>query len=593
VALPKVFLVGLFAACLAAETPLFPLKEVRPGLHGTGKTVFSGDRIEEFRVDILGVLENTGPQQSIILARLSGGPLDKTGLLQGMSGSPVYVDGRLLGAVALGFPLSTEPIAGIRPIEEMLGVPEPESPNAATLRAAIFRRPSLSAVFPRRPEVLAGGSRLVEIATPVSFGGFTGGTIEQFSPELRALGLEPRQGMMGGGTTGTEIGDTGRIRPGAMISVLLLTGDMSVGADGTVTWVDGRRVLAFGHRFLSVGATELPFARSEVLALAPNLATSFKISAARELMGAITGDYSTAVRGELGRRAAMVPLSLRVTGPARGAGATARHWDYRMSMVDDRYLAPLLLQMAVYSAIDATQRTLGASSVTLRGEIRFQDDTPPIRLDDMYAGEGNVPLQASLGAATPMAYLLQSGFDSLRLKEVTLEINVFDERRQWRIEQAWPNRKSVRPGEAVELTVVLVGADGAEQVRKVSYPVPVGARAGTLYFTVTDAASTNLADYQRLVATPLRSPAQVVSLLNRLRSNTSAYVRVWRAGRSFRVQGRELPDPPPSVSLILGRGPWATSGAFSSYSSKLAELEVPVGDAVVSGSRTIHVEVKP
>jgi len=289
VALPKVFLVGLFAACLAAETPLFPLKEVRPGLHGTGKTVFSGDRIEEFRVDILGVLENTGPQQSIILARLSGGPLDKTGLLQGMSGSPVYVDGRLLGAVALGFPLSTEPIAGIRPIEEMLGVPEPESPNAATLRAAIFRRPSLSAVFPRRPEVLAGGSRLVEIATPVSFGGFTGGTIEQFSPELRALGLEPRQGMMGGGTTGTEIGDTGRIRPGAMISVLLLTGDMSVGADGTVTWVDGRRVLAFGHRFLSVGATELPFARSEVLALAPNLATSFKISAARELMGAITG----------------------------------------------------------------------------------------------------------------------------------------------------------------------------------------------------------------------------------------------------------------------------------------------------------------
>ncbi|HET8547477.1 MAG TPA: SpoIVB peptidase S55 domain-containing protein, partial [Bryobacteraceae bacterium] len=184
------------AVGLRAVTPEYmPLGEIRPGMRGVGKTVFQGDRIDDFGVEILGVLENVGPKQSIILARLAGGPLDKNGVLQGMSGSPVYINGRLAGAVALAFPFSKEPIAGIRPIEEMLRGGDARMPRKTNVRASL-KDGSLTERLPK-PEPASGG-RLIEIATPVSFTGFPSTTIDQFAPQLRALGLEPVQGLSGG-----------------------------------------------------------------------------------------------------------------------------------------------------------------------------------------------------------------------------------------------------------------------------------------------------------------------------------------------------------------------------------------------------------
>ena len=564
------------------------MRDLRGGQEGVGRTVFSGSEIEEFGVEILGVLENAGPRQSIILGHLSGGPLERTGVLQGMSGSPVYIDGKLVGAVALAFPFTSEPIAGIRPIEEMLR--RPANPVGQPIARASLLDRRLTSLFPEREEFLAAGGRLTEIATPVSFSGMTQRTIEEFAPELRAIGLEPRAGLAGGGSAGPAMGAPESVKPGSMISVLLLTGDMMVGADGTVTHVDGSEIYAFGHRFLSVGSTELPFTRSEVITLAPNLSTSFKISASRETLGAITADYSTAVAGELGRRAAMVPVAIKVFGH-RGNNAAERLFEYGMEMVNDRYLAPFLLQMAVYSAIDATERTLGASSIALSGEITFDNGVTPIRLDDMYAGDGNVPRDASLGAAIPMAYLLQSGFDDLRLKGVTIEIRVFDERRLWQVDQVWPDKQKVRPGEELELSVVLIGDNGQERVHRAKYQVPVGAPEGTLNITVADAMTVNLSEYRHLADTRQRSSAQVVTLLNELRRNTSAYVRLWRYERGYTVQGHNLPAPPASVSLLLGRAQPAVGGASLSYSSKIAEIPVGAGDAVITGSKTIQVEV--
>src|SRR5258707_1251650 len=185
------------ASALAGATAFFPLQDVKPGMQGVGKTVFSGDRIEDFQVEILGVLENIGPKQSLILARLSGGPLARTGVMQGMSGSPVYIDGKLVGAVAMAFPFSKEPIAGIRPIADMLGsAPESPAPKVAIRR---LNGDDLLASLQKRGEAVFGAEKMIDIATPVSFGGFTRAAIERFSPQLRALGLEPMQGISGGG----------------------------------------------------------------------------------------------------------------------------------------------------------------------------------------------------------------------------------------------------------------------------------------------------------------------------------------------------------------------------------------------------------
>ena len=194
-----------------------------------------------------------------------------------------------------------------------------------------------------------------------------------------------------------------------MISVQLVSGDMAVGADGTVTHVDGNRVYAFGHRFLSVGATELPFTTASVIALLPNLSTSFKISASGEWLGSITGDYNAAVSGELGKRARIAPVTIAVTGSERNA-------KYRMEMVQDQLLSPLLLQMLLYSALDASERTVGSSSVRLKGTVKFDGAPDPVLIDNMYAGDFNVPLVASLGAALPVAYALQNSVDTLRLR---------------------------------------------------------------------------------------------------------------------------------------------------------------------------------
>jgi hypothetical protein len=583
VAVLRLVIFLIVASNVFAQTPIFPLSEIRAGQHGIGKTVFSGNKIEEFQVEILGVLENLGPKQSVILARLSGGPLAKTGVMQGMSGSPVYIDGRLVGAVALAFSFATEPIAGIRPIEEMLAV----SAQAAGQASVAARRPKKEAL--PQPAAAAGkdslSTSLVEIATPVSFSGFTSATLDHFAPELKKLGLEPRQGISSGGRLPSKLGNPDLLRPGDMISVDLLSGDLSIGAEGTVTEVDGKKIYAFGHHFLSVGETELPFARAEVLTLLPNLAASFKISTARQWMGTITQDRSTSIYGELGRKADTVPIAVTVKDGQRAP------LSYHMQMVNDRVLTPFIVQMAVYSAIDATERTLGLASYAVSGAVEFQPGVPPLRLDNAYAGDFNVPMQASSGIASPLAYLMSAGFDALKIRNISLEIRASERKRLLQIDQITASHKDVHPGQAVDLTVTFTEENGVEAEKTVRYNIPVGAPYGTLNFTVSDANYSNLLDYQQLASTVLKSPTQVISFLNELRPNSNAYVRVWRTDPAYQVQGEDLPDPPASLGLILAKAQ-AAQGTWFARGSKIDELMIGTGNVVVTGSKNVSVEVK-
>lgn len=570
---------------LSAQPAILPLRDVRAGMKGVGKTVFSGDRIEEFQADILGILDNSGPGQSIILARLSGGPLAKTGVMQGMSGSPVYVDGKLIGAVALAFTFATDPIAGIRPIEEMLATARDNtSPN---------RRAAAGSPPPPRTEFAwgSGGSKLVELATPVSFSGFSRAALEHFGPELRKFGLEPVQGALGGGgsnnATGSATGDPRRIQPGSMISVQLMTGDMAVGADGTVTMIDGDRIYAFGHRFLAGGPTEMPFARSEVLTLLPNLTTSFKISTAREHMGMITQDRNAAVAGVFGKRPKMTPVTITVRGSA-GPAKT-----YRMEMVPDRVFAPVLTQMAIFSAIDGSERTLGPGTFTVRGRMELEGGLPPVRLDNTFSSDMNTPALTAVYTSVPLTYLLQAGFEDLKPKSIELEIAGVDGRKALQLDQAWCSTREVRAGETLEINLTLAGDNGAEVFRKVRHKLPVGLSTGPLYVTISDGMTANFAELTQVASAKSRTPAQVIQVLNSLRANDKFSIKIWRPEPAYPVPGAELPSPPASVGLVLSRLQAAGSLAMNTgRGAKIAELEVDLGGAVGSGSKTIQVEVK-
>jgi hypothetical protein len=342
-------------------------------------------------------------------------------------------------------------------------------------------------------------------------------------------------------------------------------------------------VYAFGHRFLSVGDTELPFTTASVITLLSNLSTSFKISASGQPLGTITGDYSAAVSGELGRKARMAPVSITVRGAERES-------KYRMEMIQDQMLSPLLLQMMVYSALDASERTLGSSSIRLKGKVQFEGAPEPVTIDNMYSGDFNVPLVASLGTALPVAYALQNTVDTLKLQSVDLTLESTPEKKQFSIENVWTSRRQVRPGEAFDISVLLVGDGNREIVKQVRYEVPVGAPVGPLNITVADGPTTNASEGRVYSLAQPRPASQVIPLLNSLRGSTRGYVRLWRQDPTYTLEGQDLPAPPPSVGMILARLP--VTAAVPGRSAAVAEIPFDAADAVISGSKTIQVEIR-
>jgi SpoIVB peptidase S55 len=582
---------GLLLGSLPSKAQnFFPLKDVRAGMHGVGRTIFQGNRIEDFQVEILGVLQNAGPKQSVILARLSGGPLAESGVIQGMSGSPVYIEGRLLGAVALGFAFSKVPIAGIQPIEQMID--ESRLKNMAASSSSLARPLDplhIADVTSPTAPLFSGG--LSQILTPLAVSGLSPGTLQTFSPAFRKLGFEPLEGVSAGSPISPDI--SGNVAPGSMISVQLLSGDMSISADGTVTYVDGKHVYAFGHQFLNTGSTELPFAKSEVLAVLPTLNTSFKLAVPKEWIGTITSDRNTAIAGEIGRRAHTIPATITVKSAVTGSHV------YHFNVVNDRLLTPFITQTALFSSLDCTERSVGAGTLHLTERISFENGRPPLELHDTFVSDSALSQQVALNAVVSLSFLLSSNYSDLKIKEMSFVLEPVEAKRQLYITQAWTSAHVVRPGDAVEVTIALAGENGVQMTRSVTYQVPTGAPAGQINITVSDSNTLNFPDYAGMNASSARNSTQLIELLNKYRGSQAAYVRVWRAEPAFTISGPspggELTDPPPSIALVLAdpsTSPTSNAAQVSTRGSGIAELIAPVDGYVVSGAKTLQVEVK-
>ncbi len=571
----------------------FPLKDIRAGMHGVGRTVFQGDRIEDFQVEILGVLQNAGPKQSIILARLSGGPLAQAGVIQGMSGSPVYIDGRLVGAVALGFAFSKEPIAGIQPIEQMIeessikNTRSALSADAGTQRGDTFQPAAnpISSVA----SISSGG--LSQILTPLAVSGLSPRTLQTFAPAFRKLGFETEQGVSSGSPISPEI--SGTVVPGSMISVQLLSGDMSISADGTVTYVDGKKLYAFGHQFLDSGSTELPFAKAEVITVLSTQNTSFKLSVPKQWIGTILSDRNTAISGEIGKTAHTIPATITVRSPLTGTHI------YHVNVVNDRLLTPFVTQTALFSSLDSTERSVGAASLQLSERISFEDGRPALELHDTFVSDSGLSQQVALNAVVSLSFLLGSGYSDLKIKEMSFDLQPVETKRQVYITQAWTSSHVVRPGDPVGINLTLAGENGVQFTKSVVYQVPIGAPAGQLNITISDGNTLNFPDYAGMNASSARNSTQLINYLNKYRGAQAAYIRVWRPQPAFTISGPtpggELTDPPPSVALILSdpsTSPVSNTAQIATRGSGVAELVAPVDGYVVTGAKTLQVEVK-
>jgi hypothetical protein len=464
--------------------------------------VFSGGAPEEFGIEIIGVLPGfTGPRQSTIIAKLSGKNVDRTGVFAGMSGSPVFIEGRLVGAIAYSFPFAKEPICGITPIEQMIDIFESATPKVARQPRAVsmaqLARTDWKTVLPK-PAVSGGpliasisagsplapymGQTIQPIATPVVFTGISQETLSIFSSDLTKAGLLPVAGV-GGAAAITSLSsyDEKTLTPGTSVSVQLVRGDYSIAASGTVTFRNGERIYAFGHPFLGLGGADMPMTESSVITVIPNAFNSFKLAVPGNMVGTISQDRATGIFGQLGHAARMIPVTLNLH--------TSRNRDEKFSfeMVNDEYLTPLLLTVGVFNSINARERSMGESTVSIRGSIAV-DGQPPIQLERRFSA-ANASLLAAGAVANPISDLLNSGFDDVTIRGINLDISASENVQSATLERISLDRTEVSSGDTVELQAYIRTDAGKLFVQRIPVQIPAEASAGQLMITVGDGAA--------------------------------------------------------------------------------------------------------
>ncbi len=557
------------------------LEEVRPGMQGVGRTVFEGNRVEEFGVEILGVMTNfLGPDRDLILARLKGEKVEFTGVASGMSGSPVYVDGRLVGAVAYRI-LSTfmkEPIAGITPIEYMLEMtPQRDRPSPGRLARA--EEPLVHGVD-ARTETFA------PIETPFVVSGVPPAVLAEFQEEFTRAGLGPIQAGAGGGSPGETTG-AATLAPGDPVAMQLVRGDIGVAATGTVTHVDGDRVWAFGHYGLTMGAIEIPMARAEIYLTLSSVQASTKLSRINDTIGTFTQSRLPGIAGVMGPSPDMIPVS--VTWDASGTSTTRNY-----EVARHREFTPLLVGFTTLSSLARTPGFAGEMTMSLQGRIHL-DGHPDVVISDLFTGftpEQSAAVEIARQMQSLFGAVFQNRFEDPRVTSVDVTVRSVEQSSLGFVEGVFPTRTAVRPGESVEFRAVIRPYRGEAYTRTFTYRVPEGTPRGQLAVYV--GGSDELDQLERGVFARQVAQAddldQLIALINQLRNSETLYMKVSRRHAGAVVQNEVLPSLPPSVIATLGanRG---TGDVTPVPETTLLEDRIPLEHPLFGGTM-LRLEIK-
>jgi hypothetical protein len=593
--------VGTLVASPAQTTGFLPIDEVRPGMVGVGRTVFAGEKLEEFRATIIGVLRNVmGPRRDLILAKLEGGPLANTGVIQGMSGSPVYVEGRLVGAVSysLGsFP--KEPIAGITPIEEMTADVSSQAPRVSGAGLAITWPATTPDIFAALSRVAARA--LSPLGTPPRDLRVVGPqSLADLAPALRPIGaamvmsgFEPaldrelRQILTNGSPQQTStrnppgVINGGRLRPGDPVGMSLVRGDYEMGATGTVTHVDGDRVYAFGHPFLNLGPATLAMTQAHVYTVLPSLDSSMKIARMGPVIGTITQDRATAVGGTLGPGPSEMEVRMAITSDR----APARQFSFHV--LHDESLTPLFGYVAVLNSLLSYERQTGAMSIATRGTLSFGSDGE-LEIDDVFTGDG-AAAAAAAAAVGPVGTAITNDFRRVMPQKLDLQVHASEIEKTTTIERAWLDTTRPRFGGTHNLQVQLQDYRGDKRV--VSMPITMPLHAdGPVTIMVSDAPTlTSLEGRELRPARPASWP-DVMNQLRTTRRNNRLYVRIIGSSAGTVVAGDTLSALPASVQSALQSDSTAAHRPVSRTVVGSWEQRL---DMAVRGSRELTVTLRP
>ncbi|HEX2715556.1 MAG TPA: SpoIVB peptidase S55 domain-containing protein [Candidatus Acidoferrales bacterium] len=599
------FIAGLLLATtfsFAGDKPeILPLDQVKPGMKGVAYTIFAGDKVEKFDLEVIGVMPNLlGPKQSIILVELKGPKVEHTGVVAGMSGSPVYIEGKLAGALSLKFGIFTkEPLGGVTPIENVLEVQTAaaaEKTANAGLQgdATAMPEPGAEAQEPparhyQLPAELAkrvGASSeayLSPIETPLVFSGFQRAALERFAGQLAAYGMVATQG----GTAAAQPDDA-KVQPGDMVGMVLVKGDLSVSASCSVTLVSSDRVLVCGHPLFGFGPVSMPMARAHVLTTLSSELASTKIVNMGGVIGTFTEDRLTAVMGRLGPAPRMIPVDLTITTPAQEK-------KFRFELIENAKLTPVLVALSTFNGLAGNTAYSEGTTLRLTGAIEIAGHSG-VNLENMFAPTDTfVPdaLSVALSVQNVFTRIFSNPYEPARIERIALRLESIPERRWATIESAWSEKSEALPGETVNVKVLLRPYRGAPIIQNVPITIPPqAARGSTLRILVSDSETLNRMSRLFTFAPQgrLAGLEQLITLLNRERRNNRLYVTLLQPTPTLLVEDKELPNAPLSEINVLDQR--HTSGSpMLLRESTVGEWSVLMKQ-VISGLYSLNITLK-
>jgi hypothetical protein len=569
-----------------ATTQIMKVDDVRPGMKGVGYTVFQGTKPETMGVEVLGVLRNmNGPKSDVVVVKLLGEKPEFTGVVAGMSGSPVYIDGKLLGAIAYRIgQFSKEAIAGITPIEQMLEINEfdqsvPQGGGTPVARATVASKTSTPGAQDSNP-IQSYAQYLQPIDAPFVFNGFNEGAIRQFAPQLSAMGITP---VMGVGSASKEKQPEPLV-PGSAVSAILVRGDMDVAATCTVTYMDKDHLLACGHPLMQYGMVDMPMTKANVVATLASPLNAFKIINTTEAVGAFVQDRHTGILGRFDREPKMIPVTLSIHGPSGPR-------EYHYEVLNNAKLTPVMMMTTVYNALMGMNQYGEETTYRMNGRIHVNGFTD-VRLTNMFSPVDATPTAyaVAMSLGDHFGRIYDNPFEAPTVSGVTLEFDLERERRAAVLESARTDVTEARPGDEITIEAVLRPYRGDRIVRRIPVRVPTSAPKGSLRILVSDAETLDRSRRSTPAMGRRMDLHSTIEILNKEHLNDHLYVSLLEANPQATVEDKVMPAVPLSVMNVM-EGMRATQEMVVFNESAVNEASTPVG-YVVSGAQIISVSIK-
>jgi hypothetical protein len=588
IVLSSLLLTALAASAVERKVQIMPESQVKPGMHGIAYTVFEGTKPEPMDVEILGTLGSmAGPKSDVILARLHGAKVEYTGVVAGMSGSPVYIDGKLVGAIAYRIgEFSKEPIAGITPAANMLEINALDKSPGDLAREfgnsqQVTTRTSVGVPDDASAAAAGYANLLKPIDTPLVFSGFREDTMRMFAKDFASVGIMP---VMGAGSVTNEK-QPEPIEPGSAVSALMVRGDMSIAATCTVTYIDDTHLLACGHPILQSGNIDMPMTKARVLATLPSPQNSFKIVNTTETIGAFVQDRHTGILGRFDREPEMIPVTLTIRGVSHPK-------TFHYEVLNNAKITPAAMMATVFNALQGMNEYGEDTTYRLAGDIAVLG-YPKLAVQNMFAPlDGNTPTayNIAMSIGEHFSRIFENPYDTPKIEGVELNFELVPDRRTARLETARTDVTEARPGDEITIETLLKPYRGESVVRDIPIKIPTSTPKGTLRILISDGETLDKMHRVSKEMNRRLDLGSTIALLNKEHSNSQVYISLLEANPQAMVDDKIMPTLPLSIMNVMD-GMRGTQDMVVVGESAVDEAATPV-DYVVTGSQVITLNIK-